>query len=209
MTVGQIETSAVVKLGGSLLDLPDLALRLTNFLSEFDRLRTVTICGGGPTVDLIRTWDRQLNLGEEASHWIALQARTVNAQVVARVVECVEYTSRIEDFTEIWSRGHVPVYDALTFIREIDEHSVAPLPRRWRVTSDSIAARLAIHLKAPELVLLKSTTLPENLTLKRAAQEGFVDPHFPVAGREVPRVVSVNLRSAEPEERTLTPEQSS
>ena len=36
MTVGQIETSAVVKLGGSLLDLPDLALRLTNFLSEFD-----------------------------------------------------------------------------------------------------------------------------------------------------------------------------
>ena len=93
----------------------------------------------------------------------------------------------------------------MAFIRDIDEHSSSPLPRRWRVTSDSIAARLASYLAAPELVLLKSAPLPEAVAFEDAAEEGIVDPYFPVVAPAVARVVCVNLRAEEPPETTLHP----
>jgi hypothetical protein len=54
---------------------------------------------------------------------------------------------------------------------------------------------MAAVLGAPEVVLLKSRTLPERCTFAQAAEEGFVDPHFPVVAPAVGRVVAVNLRA--------------
>ncbi len=197
--------SCVIKVGGSLLDLPDLASRLTNFLADFSRPRPVMVCGGGPTVELIRRWDREFDLGEEASHWISVRALTVNAQVLARIVPHLRYTEALEELNDIWRAGEVPVYDSYTFLREIDEHGPHPLPRRWRVTSDSIACRLAAYLEAPEVILLKSTRVPEGISYEAAARQGLVDPHFPTVAVEVPRVVNVNLRAEIPEEIVLSP----
>lgn len=198
--------SCVIKVGGSLLEVPDLADRLRNFLADFSRPRPVMVCGGGPTVDLIRHWDREFDLGEEASHWISVRALTVNAQVLARVVPHLRYTEAIGELSGIWSSGEVPVYDSYTFLREIDEHGPHPLPRRWRVTSDSIACRLAAYMQAPEVILLKSTSLPEGITCEEAARQGLVDPHFPTVAAEVPKVVTVNLREEYPEEVVLSPD---
>jgi aspartokinase-like uncharacterized kinase len=80
---------------------------------------------------------------------------------------------------------------------------MSPLPRRWRVTSDSIAARIASHFGAPELILLKSVTLPERISMTEAANEGLVDPHFPTAAKDLERVISVNLCDDDPEESLL------
>ena len=195
----------MIKVGGSLLDLPDLATRLTNFLADFSRPRPVMVCGGGPTVELIRRWDREFDLGEEASHWISVRALTVNAQVLARIVPHLRYTEALEEFSGIWRAGEVPVYDSYTFLREIDEQEPHPLPRRWRVTSDSIACRLASYLEAPEVILLKSTSVPEGISYEAAARRGLVDPHFPTVAEEIPRVVNVNLRAEILEEVVLSP----
>src|SRR5262249_29874251 len=83
------------------------------------------------------------------------------------------------------------------------ERSSEPLPRRWRVTSDSIAARMATLLGAPEVVLLKSITIPEGMSIVEAAHQGIVDLHFPVAARELQHLVGVNLREAEQREVSL------
>jgi aspartokinase-like uncharacterized kinase len=195
----------VIKVGGSLLDLPDLAGRLTDFLADFARPHPLMVCGGGPTVDLIRQWDRQFDLGEETSHWISVRALTVNALVLARAVPRLRYTESLDELRGIWSTGEVPVYDAYTFLRQVDESGPHPLPRRWRVTSDSIACRLAAHLEAPEVILLKSATVPEGITYEEAARQGLVDPHFPTVAQEVPRVVIVNLREESPVEMVLSP----
>ena len=74
-------------------------------------------------------------------------------------------------------------------------HGICPLPHSWDVTSDSIAARLAVLAGADELVLLKSGLPAGSLTLAQAAETGYVDRYFPVAAAGVPRVRCVNLRA--------------
>ena len=198
-----MNVSAVIKIGGSLLDLPDLADRLQGFLGDFSRPYPIAVCGGGRIVDVCRDWDRQHQLGEEPSHWLALEALSVTASFLERVVPLFSHVRSPTEFAPLWRRRRVPLYDAHAFIRDIDETSESPLPRRWRVTTDSIAARMAQHFEAAEVILLKSTSIPEEATLEDAARDGFVDPHFPSAARDVERVVTVNLRQPEPYERVF------
>jgi aspartokinase-like uncharacterized kinase len=200
-----MNVSAVIKIGGSLLDLPDLADRLQGFLGDFSRPYPIAVCGGGRVVDICRDWDCQHNLGEEPSHWLALQALSVTAAFVERAVPLFAHVQSPTDFPSLWRRRRVPLYDAHAFIRDIDEKSASPLPRRWRVTTDSIAARMAQHFGAQEVILLKSVDLPTEITLAEAARDGFVDPHFPSAARDIPRIVTVNLRAPGPSEQILTP----
>ncbi|MBI4604794.1 MAG: uridylate kinase [Planctomycetes bacterium] len=198
-----MQASSVIKLGGSLLGLPDLPARLKGFLADFARPCPVLLCGGGDLVERIRAWDRAFDLGEEASHWIAVRALTINALVLERAVPILEHAETSRRFPSIWRRGKVPLYDAYRFVRDVDEARADPLPRRWRVTSDSIAARMAACLGAGEVVLLKSVTVPEGTTVEEAARQGIVDPHFPTAARDVARVAVVNLRDEEPKEAVL------
>jgi aspartokinase-like uncharacterized kinase len=62
----------VVKVGGSLFDLPDLGPRLEVWLGA--RRSVVLVPGGGPTTDVVRALDRTHRLGEEAAHWLALRS---------------------------------------------------------------------------------------------------------------------------------------
>src|SRR5262249_14102412 len=78
--------TAVVEVGGSLFDVPDLGRRLDRFLNELNEPRVLLVPGGGPAADVVRTLDRAQNLGEEASHWLALRAMTMSAHVLAALV---------------------------------------------------------------------------------------------------------------------------
>ena len=198
--------TTVVKLGGSLIGLPDLPARLRNLLGDFARPRPILVTGGGAIVDTLRDWDRAYGIGEETCHWLALRGLSITTRVVESLLPELTAVDAPEDCPALWREGRVPVYDAFHFIADVDEESWSALPRRWRVTSDSIAARMAETFGAPELVLLKSTEFPEGLSMEAAAEEGLVDPHFPTAARDLERVVAVNLRADEPEERRLYPE---
>ena len=83
----------------------------------------------------------------------------------------------------------VYVLDPLPFCRanQVLEHS-------WRVTSDSIAARVALELNA-DLTLLKSVELPSGKTWHEAARAGLVDDVFPALVKNSGlNVTWVNLR---------------
>lgn len=192
--------SCVIKLGGSLMDLPDLPVRLKNFLADFSRPRKVLVAGGGELVEQLRKWDRAYDLGEETSHWIALRALTISALVLERIVPSLRHVESPTQLPGAWEAGCVPLLDAYRFIKDVDERCRDPLPRRWRVTSDSIAARMAKSLNADELILLKSVTFPDGLSTTEAVQKGLVDPHFAVAAQGVPKILVVNLRESEPRE---------
>ncbi len=55
----------VVKVGGSLFDLPDLGPRLVQFLARLPTREIILVPGGGPIADLIRKFDQLHGLGEE------------------------------------------------------------------------------------------------------------------------------------------------
>ena len=81
-----LRASSIIKIGGSLLGLPDRAIRLKNFLSDFSRPRPILVCGGGEMVNKLRRWDEIYNLGEETCHWLALRLLSINSRVLCGIL---------------------------------------------------------------------------------------------------------------------------
>jgi 5-(aminomethyl)-3-furanmethanol phosphate kinase len=163
----------VVKLGGSLYGLPDLGPRLRRWLAQQPH-SVVMVPGGGPAADVIRAYDRTHQLGEEASHWLALAMLTVNARFLAALLPGAAIASLPNEGAAL------TILDVHAFALA-DEARPDHLPHLWEATSDSLAVRVAHLLGANELVLLKSTAWRGDW--QSAADIGVVDPWFPEALR--------------------------
>ena len=195
---------AVVKVGGSLYDLPDLGPRLRAWLELAPGSDVLLVPGGGPTADVVRDFDRIHGLGEERAHWLALEALRLNADFLAALLGAERVgrwdESRVAKIRKQGARAFV--LDAAAFARwDRDHGGRAALPSLWSVTSDSIAARVAVVSGAAHLVLLKSTTIPESMDWEEAGERGFVDAWFARTIRPAGaglRVRAVNFRQWTP-----------
>jgi aspartokinase-like uncharacterized kinase len=197
--------TVVYKLGGSLLDLPDLARRLHSFLEQpfpfsgksqhGDQFRRLLVVGGGSVADAVRRWDKVHDLGDELAHRLAMQSMSFNAELVAAILgEARIVATRIEA-RDAWAEGQIAVLAAAEFVDAEERASQNVLPRSWHVTSDSVAAYVAIRWPAAALVLLKSVPIPAACSAETAANRGFVDAYFPQLAGRIPRVGWVNLRA--------------
>ncbi len=213
----------VVKLGGSLLDLPNLVPRLREWLAAEPPSPTILVVGGGDLADAIRAADRRHAIGERPAHWLCVRAMTINAEMMlallpeARLLSEIdsvrsglpltlpspargEGNKRCDSLTPLW------ILEPWHFLRVEDaQRSSAPLPDTWDVTSDSIAARVAELVGADELVLLKST-LPSKHLLSAMATDGYVDRFFPHAAAGLARVRFVSLRGGAKDDRVCAAE---
>jgi aspartokinase-like uncharacterized kinase len=173
-----ITPTIVVKVGGSLMDWPELGPRLKDWLSTLLPAQILLVPGGGQTVDVVRDLDRCHGLREESAHWLALRALTVNANFLADILTSLR-AMVVADFGECesaWARNELPVLDPLPFARK-DESQPGRLPHSWSATSDSLAARVGWRIRAQKLILLKSTTVPPEGYWK--TDSDFVDSFFP------------------------------
>jgi aspartokinase-like uncharacterized kinase len=190
-----VGAAAVVKVGGSLYDLPDLGQRLRAWLSRLTETFVVIVPGGGRMTDAIRSMDKIHGIGEEAAHWLALRALTLNAhwlrQLLPGSVVCGAVASP-------QAAGCV-ILDAFAFAQE-DESRPGALPHCWEATSDALAARVAVVAGIPRLYLLKSVSIPAGIDWTEASRRGFVDAVLPEIIKRVQqlRVESVNFRQWQP-----------
>jgi aspartokinase-like uncharacterized kinase len=177
----------VVKVGGSLFDLPDLGERLQRFLATLDA-PILLYPGGGAAVDAVRALDRVHSLGEEASHWLALEACALNAHFLARLLPGVPVVGEP-------TLTRCAIVDPYAFALA-DEAGPDPLPHRWDVTSDSLALRVALRVGAERLVLLKSCHWVGN-SWTEAAAAGVVDEWFATVLRDASTIAVhvLNLRA--------------
>jgi aspartokinase-like uncharacterized kinase len=190
----------IVKVGGSLFDLPDLGVRLEAWLKTLHRREIILVPGGGAVADAVREMDKIHGLAEEASHWLALRALHLTAHLLLKLAPTtlslvILLDSRLRSAT--WAQGKTPVIDPLAFAGDDEGHPGA-LPHRWDVTSDSLAARVVEVLEAEELVLLKSVTIPPALDWAEASRRGFVDAYFPTMIARGVKARAVNLRDWQP-----------
>jgi aspartokinase-like uncharacterized kinase len=183
-----------VKVGGSLFDLPDLIPRLTSWLRGLPSEAILLVPGGGAVADFVRRWDGRHHLGAERAHWLALYGLSLNARLVSACLPGSAIANEPEDCFEHWRRGLVSVLDPYCFAL-FDKGKPGCLPASWDVTSDSIAARAAKAVRATALILLKSVSVPKELTLGEAGRLGFVDTPFAEVATEL-RVQCLNFREA-------------
>lgn len=176
----------VAKVGGSLFDLPDLAMRLRQWMEPIPG-PLLLVPGGGEGADVIRRLDRIQRIGEESAHWLALRVLSLNAELLAAVIQ----GEVVPTPQAIWSR--VSVLDAHAFC-QADVGQAGELEHSWRVTSDAIAARVAEIARA-DLVLLKSIDVSTGMSWQAAAAAGMVDEVFPtIVERANLQVTWRNLR---------------
>lgn len=177
-------TSLVVKVGGSLYDLPDLAARLHGFLATSAARRIVLFPGGGPFADVVRALDRSHRLGEETSHWLAL--RTLD--VAAHFLHALLPDWPVVDWQCVLDFERAPAHRVILAPHSFActcEASATVLPHSWDATSDSLALHAAALLNA-DLTLLKSVHWSGE-SWHEAAQLGIVDPCFPQLFQQTPR----------------------
>jgi aspartokinase-like uncharacterized kinase len=185
----------VLKVGGSLLDWPGFPEGFQTCLDALLPHRVVVIVGGGRAADFLRELDSLHGIGEKRAHGLALRALDLTAHLAAALVPSLTVVERPDELEATWKCGVTPVLTPRWFVETIDREATEPLEESWEVTTDSIAARLAVHLRADELRLLKSIGPDGTWSRTEASRSGLVDPAFPRVSRACPVVSVVNLRT--------------
>lgn len=200
----------VYKLGGSLLNLPDLRERLERLWSSDSR--PVVLVGGGELADVVRNWQRTFSLTDDIAHDLAMRTLDVTAQLLIRLVGNARTCDSPEAVASAHREGAVAVVSPGIWFAATPGWFIGRprlptglLPESWAVTSDTLAACVAIDLAAEELVLLKSVDWPNSGTLEGAAAEEFVDCEFPGIASRLPRITWCNLRTGQASNRLVRP----
>ncbi len=171
-------SAVVVKVGGSLLDLPDLIDRLGAYLESIRPARGLLIVGGGREVDRIREQDQDGRLTAEAAHWRAIEAMTANTQRVSADLG-LNMIGKQADLRRAQRADRAVAMDTYALLAEDERRGGTRLPRCWSVSGDSIAVRLAHLAGADSILLLKSCGVPARTRVEQAVELGVVDAHLP------------------------------
>ncbi|WP_309492560.1 hypothetical protein [Candidatus Hecatella orcuttiae] len=142
---------AVVKVGGSLTEYPQALKKLCKTLSRLShRHRLLIVPGGGPLADAVRALDRKFSLPPQTAHRMAVLAMDQFGLLLHSFIPASHTVSRLEEVEILLGRCGLPIFLPSRFTA-----ASRLLRASWDVTSDSIAAFLALRLKADKLLLLK------------------------------------------------------
>ncbi len=183
-------TTVILKIGGSLYNLPDLSQRIAALIEPFPNHRFLIFPGGGEVADLVRNWQPQFRWDDEQSHSVALAALDFNATMLAHVLPRGLLAYDHAHAEAAWQQHALPVLAPTPFLRL---HEFGDLPQNWDVTSDSLAAWTAGRWPADELWFCKSVPCPKTLSI--AIRERVIDPYFAHLAPQLPHVRWCDLRS--------------
>ncbi|MFK8252168.1 amino acid kinase family protein [Ancylobacter terrae] len=174
----------VLKLGGSLLGAP----RLRELLARLAQIGApiVVVGGGGPLADAVRALQPRLALSERAAHRMAILAMEQTAEALADLESGLIPCTDADAIDGAHYAGCAALWLPAAMALDAD---AAELPESWDVTSDSLAAWLALRLGA-RLTLVKAAavTTPDGPPETWVAQ-GLVDAHFPHLAARLPGMV--------------------
>ena len=165
----------VLKVGGSLLSRADWPALLASLMAACGSRSCCLVVGGGAVVDGLRVLDRAVPQSPQLMHDLAIDAMRLTARLVAAAMSLPLAAIPPDD-------ENVTVLDVPAWLG-IGSRTTT-LPVGWQVTSDAIAARVAVE-HGGSLLLAKSVPPPPcpGDQLATLARAGWVDDHFPVAAR--------------------------
>ena len=191
----------VIKLGGSLLTMPNLKQKFQKWCRENPHPLTLIIVGGGPAVDAVRLVHQANPLSERFAHWVCIDLLRHTARIAHEILGNVDLYETKDDLQQPFSGSKVNSPTPIIAIVQVGTcfarmYPNMGLPESWDVTSDSLAAAFSQMYAAEELVVMKSSDAPgDNLDLELLADAGFVDPYFADLAEDIDQVRFVNLRA--------------
>src|SRR4029453_5066688 len=163
----------VVKLGGSFAGsryLPGWVEVLAN-----SRGRTVVVPGGGPFAEAVRHAQSKLGFNEAVAHHLALLAMEQFGQALASRSSKLVVVNSAAAIRRVLRAGDVPIWSPTRMVLRRPE--ILP---SWDITSDSLAAWLAGHIGAGQIVLVKhGGPFEDPVRAVDLAERGIVDRAFP------------------------------
>lgn len=177
----------IIKVGGSLLDLPDLKQRIYQFLSDIPEHNNIFIAGGGKLVDQVRLWQDRHQFSDKFAHWLCIDLMSINSRFLAKLLFDGPPLSNVET---------IPT-DSFVFDPAVLLRTELHLDECWEITSDSIAAAVCRHWNVNELILLKSTNA-KCRDIASWCEAGLVDYRFAEFATGIDSIRVVNLRGKQP-----------
>ena len=163
----------VLKVGGSLLSRPDWPALFASLMAACGSRSCCLVVGGGAVVDGLRVLDRAVPQSPQFMHDLAIDAMRLTARLVAAAMSLPLAATPPDDDRAV-------VLDVPSWLG-IGSRATT-LPVGWQVTSDAIAATVAVE-HGGSLVLAKSVPPPPCPggvdCVSALAAAGWVDQYFP------------------------------
>ncbi len=173
----------VVKLGGSLHNVPELSSCLKVLTRTSDNV--VLVPGGGPFANTVRVVQSQSGISDAAAHRMAMLAMEQYAMLLCDLEPSLVPVNSLMDIAKHMALGHTSVWFPLAMCK-----NASNIPENWSVTSDSLAAWLAIELAAESLTLIKHAH-PADTDPVAMSDSGWVDKAFPFFADEFKGAIHV------------------
>ncbi len=144
---------AVFKIGGKILEntsnINSTFSQLTQLYEEKILHKIIILPGGGTFSNSVRRLDKDLQIGDDLAHWIAIYSMNYNGIILNRKYPDREIIEELKTFQD--AKQMFCIFLPYSFLREEDT-----LPHNWDVTSDSIALYIANKLKLNRCFLIKN-----------------------------------------------------
>jgi aspartokinase-like uncharacterized kinase len=141
---------AVIKVGGSLAETPKVLESLGAELFRLSKKRLfVVVPGGGKFADAVRDMDAKFAVPAIISHKMAILAMDQYGLLLSQIIPDSSVCDSLKAAREISQCGRVPIFLPSRFLFRSD-----PFEPSWDVTSDSIAAYVAVKLKACKIIFV-------------------------------------------------------
>lgn len=163
----------VVKLGGSLLRDPLLPMWLGRIAAQ-GAGQTVIVPGGGPFADAARAVQKKWRVDDVCAHNMAVLGMAQSAHLLHGVEPRLALADSEASLRACLDEGRAAIWMPLSLQRDAPDALTS-----WDVTSDSLAAWLALRLGARSVVLVKSCPVPAQATPDELTAAGIVDRAFP------------------------------
>lgn len=162
----------ILKLGGSLLSGAVLQQWLV-LAKEHGKGQLVLVPGGGVFADQVRLMQSQWHYNDRIAHYMAILAMQQMALLLQGLCSDLLIVNQVAAIKPALAQQQVVIWSPLAV--ELD---AARVPASWEVTSDSLAAWLAVQLAAAQLVLVKSADVSASQSIEQLAKLGVIDKAF-------------------------------
>ena len=161
----------VLKLGGSLLSHAPLT-QILQLATKAGIGQVVIVPGGGVFAEQVRLTQQQWQYDDQTAHYMAILAMQQMALLLQSLCAGLVIVNNVA-MIRASMQQHTVIWSPLS-----SELDATGIPASWDITSDTLAAWLAVQLSIEHVMLVKSAEFSADSTIAQLSASGVIDKAF-------------------------------